>query len=167
MSDLCKRGHEPAGGAVTSLLTCTIPGTPQQQGSKTRTPQGSTREANRNLAPWRADAIACLRRAALDQWGHAGKSPITDPVRVGVWFVYGRPKSHYGTGRNVGVVKASAPYYKASAPDLDKLQRALGDALTQAGILRDDALIVEWGSAKVYGAVPEVRLTVRTLEGES
>ena len=88
-------------------------------------------------------------------------------MRVGVWFIYGRPKSHYGTGRNVGVVKASAPYYKASAPDLDKLQRALGDALTQAGILRDDALIVVWDAAKVYGAVPEVRLTVRTLEGES
>ena len=56
---------------MTFLLTCIIPGTPQQQGSKTRTPQGSTREANRNLAPWRADAIACLRRAALDQPCHA------------------------------------------------------------------------------------------------
>jgi crossover junction endodeoxyribonuclease RusA len=155
------------GEQVTSLLTCIIPGTPQQQGSKTRTPQGSTREANRDLAPWRADAIACLRRAALDQWGHAAESPITDPVRVNVWFIYARPKSHYGTGRNAGIVKASAPYYKASAPDLDKLQRALGDALTQAGILRDDALIVAWNSAKVYGAVPEVRLTVRTPEGEA
>ena len=152
---------------TTPDLACTIPGTPQQQGSKTRSAYGTMYEANRNLKPWRAHAITCLRRAALDQWGHAGKSPITDPVRVGVWFVYGRPKSHYGTGRNAGIVKASAPYYKASAPDLDKLQRALGDALTQAGILRDDALIVAWDAAKVYGAVPEVRLTVRTLEEES
>ena len=30
MSDLCKRGHEPAGGAVTSLLTCTIRRDPNQ-----------------------------------------------------------------------------------------------------------------------------------------
>ena len=152
---------------MTFLLTCMIPGTPQQQGSKRNVGGNRFIEANRNLAPWRADAIACLRRAALDQWGHAAESPITDPVRVGVRFIYARPKSHYGTGRNAGIVKASAPHYKTSAPDLDKLQRALGDALTQAGILRDDALIVEWGSAKGYGSVPEVRLTVRTLEGES
>ena len=67
---------------MTSLLTCTIPGTPQQQGSKTRTPQGSTREANRNLAPWRADAIACLRRAAL---APARRGEVSCPV---CWLIH-------------------------------------------------------------------------------
>lgn len=145
---------------MTAILTCVIPGNPQPQGSKTRGANGAMYEANRRLKPWRAHAITQLRAA----W--AGE-PITHGVHVTARFVYARPKSHYGTGRNAGIVKPSAPYYKASAPDLDKLQRALGDALTQAGILRDDALIVAWNSAKVYGAVPEVRLTVRTPEGEA
>ena len=149
---------------MTFLLTCIIPGTPQQQGSKRNVGGNRFIEANRNLAPWRADAIAYLRRAALDQWGHAAESPITDPVRVGVRFIYARPKSHYGTGRNAGIVKASAPHYKTSAPDLDKLQRALGDALTQAGILRDDALIVEWTAVKLYGPTPLTALTVTTID---
>ena len=128
---------------MTFLLTCIIPGTPQQQGSKTRTPQGFAREANRNLAPWRADAIACLRRAALDQWGHAAESPITDPVRVGVRFIYARPKSHYGTGRNAGRLRPSAPLWPTSRRlgDADKHARSALDALTGI-VYTDDALVV-------------------------
>ena len=60
---------------MTFLLTCMIPGTPQQQGSKRNVGGNRFIEANRNLAPWRADAIAYLRRAALDQWGHAEVLP--------------------------------------------------------------------------------------------
>ena len=48
---------------------------------------------------------------------------------------------------------------RAEAVEVAQRQRALGDALTQAGILRDDALIVAWDAAKVYGQAPEVRLT--------
>ena len=145
------------------LLACTIPGTPQQQGSKTRTPQGFSREANRNLVPWRADAIANLQWTARLQWGHAAETPITDAVTVAATFIYARPKSHYRTGRNAHLLRDDAPAYKASAPDLDKLQRALGDALTQAGILRDDALIAQWMASKVYGPLPLVEVTVRQV----
>lgn len=149
---------------MTVLLTCAIPGAPQQQGSKRSLGPGRPSiEDNRNLAPWRADAIACLRAAALAQWGHAAESPINHGVSVAVRFVYGRPKGHYGTGRNAGRVKPSAPGWKTSAPDLDKLQRALGDALTQAGILRDDALIVHWDAVKIYGDRPEVLLSITNL----
>ena len=42
---------------TTFALTCTIPGTPQQQGSKTRGAYGAMYEANRRLKPWRAHAI--------------------------------------------------------------------------------------------------------------
>lgn len=149
---------------MSVLLACTIPGTPQQQGSKTRGANGASFEANRALKPWRADAIANLRDAALAQWGHAGESPITHGVHVDARFVYARPKSHYRTGRNAHLLRDDAPTYKTSAPDLDKLQRAVGDALTQAGIIRDDALIAKWSPVKVYGPVPLVELTVTTLE---
>ncbi len=128
-----------------SIFTCTIPGTPQQQGSKRNVGKFSI-EANRNLAPWRADAIYRLQQAMTEQM----VVQYVEPVRVTATFYYARPASHYGTGRNASVLKPSAPYFKASAPDLDKLQRALGDALTQAGVIRDDALIVTWIAIKAY-----------------
>ena len=140
---------------MTFLLACIIPGTPQQQGSKRSLGAGRPFiEANRNLAPWRADAIAYLQA----EW--RGRGPITEPVSVDVAFDFARPASHYGTGRNAGVLKPSAPSAKATAPDLDKLCRALGDALTQAGVLRDDALIAQWTAAKLYGPTPLTALTI-------
>ena len=144
---------------MTFLLTCIIPGTPQQQGSKRSLGAGRPFiEANRNLAPWRADAIAYLQA----EW--RGRGPITEPVSVDVAFDFARPASHYGTGRNAGVLKPSAPSAKATAPDLDKLCRALGDALTQAGVLRDDALIASWAPVKLYGPTPLTALTVTTID---
>ena len=139
---------------MTFLLTCIIPGTPQQQGSKRNVGGNRSIEANKNLAPWRADAIACLQA----EWGVCG--PITEPVSVDVVFDFARPASHYGTGRNAGVLKDSAPSGKATAPDLDKLCRALGDALTKAGVLRDDALIAEWVARKQWATKPSAWLRI-------
>ena len=62
--------------------------------------------------------------------------------------------------RNAGVLKDSAPGGKATAPDLDKLCRALGDALTQSGVLRDDALIVEWVARKQWARKPDTWLRI-------
>lgn len=143
------------------VLVATLPGDPQQQGSKR--PLGPGRpfiEMNRNLAPWRADAVHYLQAAAREQWGPSFGVPLTDPVRVEATFVYARPKGHYGTGRNAGRVKDGAPTYKTSAPDLDKLQRALGDALTQAGVVRDDALIVSWSTSKQWGPCSQIIVRV-------
>ena len=138
-----------------SILTCTIPGTPQQQGSKRNVGKFSI-EANKNLAPWRADAIANLQQAMAAQ----DVEKFITAVFVEATFTYQRPASHYGSGKNASVLKATAPRYKSSAPDLDKLQRALGDALTQAGVVRDDALIVSWAIDKVWGESPSVELAV-------
>ena len=142
------------GEQVNFLLTCIIPGTPQQQGSKRNVGGNRFIEANKNLAPWRADAIAYLQA----EW--RGRGPITEPVSLDVAFDFARPASHYGTGRNAGVLKDSAPGGKATAPDLDKLCRALGDALTQSGVLRDDALIVEWVARKQWATKPSTWLQI-------
>ena len=44
------------GELLVLLLTCIIPGTPQQQGSKRNVGGNRFIEANKNLATWRADA---------------------------------------------------------------------------------------------------------------
>lgn len=143
---------------MTELLHAIIPGTPQPQGSKRVFRTGHVVEDNPKLKPWRADAMIYLKRAA--EAYDAATTPITGAVYVEATFCYGRPASHFGTGRNRDRLKASAPTFKHTTPDLDKLARALGDALTQAGILRDDALIVSWSLAKRWADVPytEVRI---------
>jgi Holliday junction resolvase RusA-like endonuclease len=129
-------------------LRFTIFGIPQGQGAHRTNRAGYTYETNKNLTPWRQNAIYCAKKARdHDLPGHVFHSGI----RVRAKFIYSRPASHYGTGRNAGVLKPKAPLYKESSPDLDHLQRAVGDALTQSGILRDDSRIVEWEAAKLWG----------------
>lgn len=138
-----------------SAVSFTIPGVPQQQGSKVFSRNGYGYEANKNLKPWRATALTVIREAKGDTDGPV----FTGPVQVTMVAFFPRPKAHYGTGGNSGVVKASAPSWHSSAPDADKLARALGDALTQAGLILDDRLIVAWDISKVYGD-PRMEVTV-------
>jgi crossover junction endodeoxyribonuclease RusA len=75
-----------------------------------------------------------------------------EPVIVQAVFYFKTPKC-----RNDGDVH----YQK---PDLDKLQRAIGDALTDAKIVSDDCRIVAWPAcpAKFYGT-PRAEISVESL----
>lgn len=131
------------------MITFFVPGIPQPQGAIRTNPHSHRGyDANKNLAPWR-EAVIYAARAA-----HVRHEPINVAVAVGAAFTFPRPNSHYGTGRNTGQLKASAPAMVAVRPDLDHLQRAIGDALVMAGILRDDNLIVTWCASKHYGDKP-------------
>lgn len=68
------------------------------------------------------------------------------------FFVERPPTSHYGTGRNVRIVKESAPARPIVRPDLDKLGRSTLDALTGV-VWHDDSQIVGLSMDKRY-AVP-------------
>jgi crossover junction endodeoxyribonuclease RusA len=130
-----------------------VPGHPKAQGSKRHVGKGIMVESSKDLRPWRqAIAYECTV-AAL------GRS-FAAAVRVDATFFFQRPSAHYGTGRNAGQLKASAPRYRTPAPDLDKLLRALFDAIVISGVIRDDRYIVEVYANKVYGAPGvSVRLT--------
>ena len=87
------------------------------------------------------------------------------PVKLTLLFLADRPKGHFGTGRNEGVLKSSAPEHKITTPDLDKLNRAVGDALTGV-IFKDDSQVVKLESSKVYCGPkekPGVYVTINTL----
>jgi len=75
--------------------------------------------------------------AALDLIGEDW-TPIDEPVELTVIFYLPRPKS---------VLTRSFP---AVMPDLDKLIRAVGDSLTNAGIIRDDSRIITITARKLY-----------------
>ena len=146
------------GHPVATATTFTIHGVPQPQGSLTRNAHGpGMHSANPHLKPWRQDLVD----AAMKAWGD--RDPITGPVEVVATFTFPRPAYHYGTGRNLGTLKPSAPLAHTAKPDLDKLQRALGDALTLAGVLRDDSLICSWAVSKIYGDHPGAHISLVLL----
>lgn len=126
---------------------------PQQQGSKN--PWGG--DANKNLKPWR-EALAA---EAADVMAREGLQPVNGPVKVTAVFVYARPNSHFRTGNFANVLKENAPFFKESAPDTDKLERAVGDALSKV-VIRDDARIAWWDAKKIYvnDVHPRVGVTV-------
>lgn len=90
----------------------------------------------------------------------AGREPLTGPLELGVWIELPRPKGHYGSGRNAGTVRASAPTFPAVKPDATKLLRAIEDACNQV-VWRDDAQIVTQIVRKRYTtAQPYIRVRV-------
>lgn len=125
-------------------------GVPKPQGSKRHVGNGRMVEAS-DVKPWRKAIADAVFRA----WVATGDDrPFTEPVVVWATFHLPKPKT----------VKRLFP---SVAPDLDKLQRALGDALSvDCNALVDDAIIVRWHSAKVYAATPDdvgVRVAIKTV----
>jgi Holliday junction resolvase RusA-like endonuclease len=147
-----------------------VEGHPQTAGSKTAIPnpkdpqrpfvvESGDRTAKKT---WREDVRAAARQAAfgLPEWRLEG------PFAVEFVFHRLRPKSHYGSGRNADLVKASAPAYPVTRPDALKLARAVEDALT-AILWHDDAAIVDERLRKVWGQREGVSVEVRRLGQEA
>lgn len=129
---------------MSRSVTLTVPGVPATQGSKRHVGGGRLIEMDKKLPAWRA-AVAY---AAV---GHRarGWEPLDGPLSVQAVFYLARPKRP----------KFDQP---ATPGDLDKYLRALGDALTQAGVIVDDARIVHWDARKAYAAEsPGCVVTVR------
>lgn len=124
---------------MSQLVIIELWGTPPApQGSKNQWGQ----EANKNTKPWR-EAVAS---AAVDAMMEAELGQLSGPLRVMGQLYFPRPKGHY---RADGTLKANAPRFKDSMPDLDKLQRALGDAMSKV-VYHDDARIAWWDVQKLY-----------------
>jgi Holliday junction resolvase RusA-like endonuclease len=138
----------------------TVAGVPAPQGSKTvaRSSSGRSfvREDNPETEPWR-NAVAA---AAVEAMG--GREPLGNPLYVEVTFRFARTQDHYRSGRHAGELKDRAPTYKPKRPDLDKLVRALGDAITGI-VCVDDAQIVELYAVKCFGS-PGMDVYVTEIE---
>ena len=141
----------PQGLMSRQELYFTAYGRPVPQGSK-NVYRGRLVEASKDLKPWRA-AIAA---AVFKTWILTGdERPFTDPVVIKATFILPKPKT----------VKRLLP---TVPPDLDKLQRALGDALSiDSQALVDDSFIVGWRSNKIYASDPAdagVRVSIRAVD---
>lgn len=161
-------------------LTVTVTGTPAAQGSKAykghRTNKTTGKrtpvlvEQSRRVTPWRnrvsqAAANALVVKHALRYGGRpVGRpGPLRGPIRVDVVFTMHKP---------VGAPKRRRTY-PAVSPDLDKIQRATFDALTDAKVWEDDGRVIQVTAIKAYPgehpdalAVPGARIRIYTLPGD-
>lgn len=129
-----------------------IHGQPSPQGSKTgfRRRDGSVgvRPATKTERPWRQLVVDMLSR----EWRGP---PMEGGLELTLTFALLRPKS-------VSFKKRPTP---STRPDIDKLLRAVMDALKLAGAIREDGQIVSVQMLKEYRGVPGVGLEVRKLSG--
>lgn len=130
--------------------TLTIYGMPAPQGSKdfkglSRSGKAILAESSAKVKPWRQDVV----RSVLEHLAptRSDWKPIEGAQIVRMIFTLPKPVASPKT-RRIAADKR---------PDLDKLARSTGDALVDAGLIRDDSLIVEYARlAKVYpGEDPE------------
>jgi Holliday junction resolvase RusA-like endonuclease len=154
------RYGEPAVGDITF----TVYGKPATAGSKRAFPikrkNGSigavVTEDNAKSKPWMAAVAAAARevyRVGL----------MRGPVELFLLFCVPRNKGDFGTGRNAGSVKGSAPRYPIVKPDVLKMARAVEDALTGV-VWHDDAQIVHEELRKEYGEPACCCVRIRPLE---
>lgn len=102
-----------------------------------------------------------VKGAALEVFGDR---PLLDVLLVAYFTFYlKRPKGHYGSGRNAGVLKDSAPAAPGVRPDVLKLARAAEDALTNV-VYRDDALIIDEVISKRYAEYGEPERVIVRIE---
>lgn len=137
-------------------LTFRVVGTPAPQGSKKHVGGGRMIESSKAVGPWRDVVTYTVRRDMMRR-----RQPmITNPVKVTMIFLVRRPPSI-----------AKRIIHPSKRPDLDKLIRATCDALTDAGLIRDDAQICNFGDTrKEYakpGVAPGVWIRLEILENDA
>ena len=93
---------------------------------------------------------------------HAPMELIDCPLQVDLYFYMPRPAGHYGTGKNAGKLKSTSPTNHTKRPDIDNLRKLVMDALT--GIFwRDDSLVCEGHTRKIYSDKPRTEIAIKKL----
>ena len=137
----------------------TVTGRPAPQGSKRHLGGGVMVESCKRLALWRADCRLAATRAMPAGW------QLAAPVQVNATFAFARPKAHYGRRRGQPYLKDTAPEHCAVRADVDKLCRALLDAIT-GPLLLDDSQVVILVADKIWSldGVESTSATITMLQ---
>ena len=128
-------------------VSFSVTGDPASQGSHAIM-QGRIVQVNSSKhKAWRKAIALAATEALPSDW-----TPIDDPCELVVNFYMPKPKS------------VTRPLPSVS-PDLDKLIRAVGDSLTDSGVVADDSRIVRISARKLYaeGIEPGATISVKSL----
>lgn len=146
-------------------ISFTAHGTPQQVGSKRAFVVG-TRAVISDTNGKKSKEWATLVREAARQELPEGWTPDAGPILFSAHYYFPRPKSHYGTGRNAGKLKGSAPHYCFQGVDCDKLDRCIRDSLSGV-VYRDDRQICCGRGDKHWTTgEPRAEVTIVFLSGD-
>jgi Holliday junction resolvase RusA-like endonuclease len=118
-------------------------------------------DKNINVDPSQSDKADFLTLALQ----HKPSTPIDFPVKVTIICYFQRPKGHYGTGKNAGLLKGWAPVWHTSVPDADNLGKFVCDSLNGM-FWKDDSFISELKVVKLYADQPSVYVMVERLTEE-
>ena len=129
-------------------VSLSVTGDPASQGSHAIMHGRIVQVNSSKHKAWRKAIVQEAIATLPDDW-----QPIDEPCELIVNFYMPKPAS----------VKRSLP---TVSPDLDKLIRAVGDSLTDSGIVIDDSRIVRISARKLYaeGIEPGATILVRTFD---
>lgn len=97
-----------------------------------------------------------IGRAARAEWGEG--APTIGPVSLSLEFTVKRPQSHYTDLQ--GTVKARYEESEPTTPpDIDKLARAVLDALTGI-VYEDDSQVIDVEARKTFGLFPGLSVEI-------
>jgi crossover junction endodeoxyribonuclease RusA len=128
-------------------LRFTVYGEPKSSGNKRISVHGGRAhiyESTKGAATWRDSVVYAARKEMLalqceiDAYGPS-LWPLTGPLSLTVVFTLARPKRTPKTR-----------LWPDRKPDLSKLIRSTEDALKDAGLIKDDALFVQYELWKVF-----------------
>ncbi len=159
---------------ASSTIQFFVPGIPKPGGSKKgfvnpKTGRVVVQEDCTKNKDWRASVAYGAREAHGFDASGIPNPLLSGPLFVEIVFVFCRPKSHHGTGRNAEVLKPSAPRWHTNQPDSDKLVRSTWDALTKV-LWVDDSQVCDHRIIKKWArrdAPSGALITVRVLNGET
>jgi Holliday junction resolvase RusA-like endonuclease len=128
-------------------VSLSVTGNPASQGSHAIIYGRIVQVNSSKHKAWRKAIVQEAIATLPDDW-----QPIDEPCELIVNFYLPKPKT----------VNRQLP---SVSPDLDKLIRAVGDSLTDSGVVTDDSRIVRISARKLYaeGIEPGASIQVKTL----
>jgi Holliday junction resolvase RusA-like endonuclease len=128
-------------------VSLSVTGDPASQGSHAIMHGRIVQVNSSKHKAWRKAIVQEAIAILPDDW-----QPIDEPCELIVNFYLPKPKT----------VDRQLP---SVSPDLDKLIRAVGDSLTDSGVVIDDSRIVRISARKLYaeGIQPGATIQVKTL----
>ncbi len=125
------------------MIKITIPGTPIAKKRPRFARRGNFVTTYNDQQTEEGKALLAIRQQIN------GHKPFQDAVFVRAKFIFQRPRSHYGTGRNEGILKLSAPKFHIKKPDHDNCEKFIYDILN-GEVWRDDSQVVSAIVEKEY-----------------
>jgi Holliday junction resolvase RusA-like endonuclease len=115
--------------------TIIVYGNPAPQGSKRfvgmKNGRGMMVESSKKVKPWREAVVWAARENG---------AKVNGPVWLNIYFTLPKPKS----------APKKRETFPDKKPDVDKLLRSTSDALVTAGVIEDDARIIDCRIVKVF-----------------